>query len=104
MACIPDTQQLAYYDSFGVPAPADIKVALKDMFDKIAPRTLLKFKENLIQEQSVDTDNCGWFCIQFSLDMFHGRKFTEATPYNKVLASERNIEQFKKRFKPFSWL
>lgn len=93
-----------YYDSFGMPAPPDIAKNLKKVVDITKPTTLMKFKENKIKSQSVTSDNCGWFCMKFISDMLSGKPFIECTGFSNVIKGEKEIEQFKKKFRPFGFI
>lgn len=52
----------------------------------------LKFKYNKQRQQSVTSNNCGWFCIRFLLMRYQNIPFKEATNYKWIKENEDNIE------------
>lgn len=91
---------LEYFDPFGYP-PSDIFITnIKSILNQWTNEPL-QFKINRIKAQSVKTDTCGWHSIKFLIDRYHGKSFREISKYNKligVLKSEKQINQFKKKF------
>ena len=59
----------------------------------------LKSKINRIKQQSVSSDNCGYFAMKFLMDRFNGRKFVDCIGYSDVVNSEEGIKKLKKKIK-----
>ena len=93
-----------YYDSFGEEPPASLMKDLKGLIDKINPSTYLKFKINKIKQQSVTSDNCGIFSMQFLMDRFNGKPFKECSGYSNVMESEAKANKIRKRLKSFGFI
>jgi hypothetical protein len=91
-----------YYDPFGRPPDKKMKQELKKLLDRSfsnEPRKKLQFKINMVQDQSTDSMNCGWFAIRFLLDRYNGKKFIDATGFNPH--GEKNIKIMQKYYKTF---
>lgn len=83
-----------YYDPFGEPCPEDVFNVLAKLVPKISPKDMLKFKENLVVNQSDLTNNCGYFCLRFLLHRLSGKPWTFASGF--VDLREDEIERFKR--------
>jgi hypothetical protein len=102
-------KSVEYYDSYGKPCPRDILKDLKIIVDYLKTDDLLKFKENLIKEQSATSVNCGFFATKFLIDRFKGISFDETTGFkvkekSTVRKSEKEIQQWKKQFPVFDYI
>lgn len=103
------SKSIEYYDSYADPIPNDIRHDLKSVVEKMDPNTLLKLKENKVVQQSVATNNCGFFAMRFLIDRFRGKSFSDATGYDEelkkhaVTKNEAEIERMKK-LPPFSYI
>lgn len=73
---------IEYYDSFGREPTKDFMKQIKKLIDRIEPNTYLKMKINRIQDQNVNSSNCGFFCMRWILDKATGRNFKESTRFN----------------------
>jgi len=91
-------QVLEYYDSFGDPPSDSFMKDIKNLIDKINPNVYLKFKINRIKHQSVSSENCGYFAMKFLMDRFNDKDWKDCSGYSDVLKSEKQINQFKKKF------
>jgi hypothetical protein len=96
-----EAKSVCYYDSFARNAPASLMKDLKQIVDKIDAPTFLKFKQNKVVQQSVNSSNCGWFVILWLTKMLKGESFAEATGFNDhvrhaVKQGEAAVERFKK--------
>ncbi len=96
------SNSLEFFDSFGRSIPPDVLEDCKGLLKALKPVTVLKVKENRVVHQSDNTQNCGWFCIQFLIDRIARNKtFAEATGYNDKLKidhikkDEKEIEKMK---------
>lgn len=99
-----ESKSVEFYDSFADPAPKSLLKDLKKIVDAMKPDTYFKFKENRIKQQSVNTANCGWFCIRFLIDRSRGKPFPEASGFSEVVKNEKNIEKFKSKFPEFNYI
>lgn len=99
-----ESKSVEFYDSFADPAPKSLLKDLKKIVDAMKPDTYFKFKENRIKQQSVNTANCGWFCIRFLIDRSRGKPFPEASGFSEVAKNEKNIEKFKSKFPEFNYI
>jgi hypothetical protein len=102
-------KSVEYYDSYGKSCPSDILKDLKIIVDHLKEDNLLKFKENLVKEQSVNSVNCGFFATKFLIDRFRGISFDETTGFklkdkSTVRKSEKEIQQWKKQFPVFDYI
>ncbi|DAC81604.1 TPA_asm: adenain+ [Physarum slime mold MELD virus] len=88
----PDT--IEYYDPLGLkPTPlmySELKRALAFGTGK------KQFKINHMQDQNIHSNNCGWFAMKFLNDRARGRKWIEATGFNKL--GEKEIENYKQKY------
>jgi len=92
-------QVLEYYDSFAEEPPENFMHEIKKLIDKIHPKDYLKFKINRIKEQSVTSDNCGFFAMKFIMNRLNDKPWKDCTGYSDVINSEKKIEQFKNKIK-----
>jgi len=78
---------------------------IKTLINKIRPDTYLKFKVNHIKEQSVKSDNCGWFSCRFLMNRFEGYPFKDVTHFSEVGKNENEIKEFKHKIqKKFGYI
>jgi hypothetical protein len=74
---------------------------MKDLFklvDCFRDNIMYKVKVNMIRDQSEKTENCGYFAVNFLINRFKGKKFKNATLFDKVDKSgdgEKDIQKFK---------
>lgn len=87
-----------YYDSFAKSAPKKILKGIKKLIDKMKIDSYLKFKENKVIDQSVNTDTCGFHAAGFIIDRMDGLKFKECTKFNNIAEGERKAYKLRKRF------
>lgn len=98
------SNSIEYFDSYGRDIPNDIMKALYPIIKKISPDGYLKLKVNKIVQQSVNSNNCGFFSMQNLIDRFRGKPFKDITGYSEVAKNEKNIDNLKKKYPPFSIL
>jgi len=91
---------IEYYDSFGREPSKDFMKQIKKLIDRIEPNTYLKMKINRIQDQNVNTSNCGFFCMRWILDKATGKNFKESTRFNPN--GEKEISLWKNKM--FSYI
>lgn len=94
------THTIEYFNSFGKPMPELLQKEIKGLVAHLKPTTYLKLKENKIVEQG-DTNNCGYFAMNFLINRFRGKPFKDVTGYSEIEKSEKNIEKLKQTYKPF---
>lgn len=80
---------LEYYDPFGQPCPDDIFEGLSKLPGEY------RFKENLVKNQSVTSQNCGRHCLKFLQDRLSGASFKEATGFVQQDNSREREKMFK---------
>lgn len=96
----PDT--LEYYD------PLYNKKIRKGFLTKIKKVLLrngitkpLKLKENLVRDQRINSDSCGYYSMKFLLDRHKGKSFSVASGYKGIDKAEKAIGLFRKKFNKF---
>ena len=103
------SNSIEFFDSFGSPMPPDIREDIKLILKIMKPHTILKLKENQVVHQKDSSSNCGYFAMNFLIDRFRNRSFSEATGYddrvklNHAKHDEAEIEKMK-QMKPFSYI
>ena len=70
---------------------------IKKVIDRMHPDFYFKFKTNMVKQQANNTDDCGFFCCKFLLDMFRGKPFRQASGFDDChIGGQKMIEKFKK--------
>jgi hypothetical protein len=98
----PDAHSVMYFDPFGEDLPANMQKSLDSLAEKIDPDTLPKLKVNRVQHQNQSTDNCGYFGMNFCLDILaRNKSFADASGFKDKIEDksgkyEKEIEQLKK--------
>ena len=87
-------KEIDFYDSYGDAPDGTILRGLKWLAEKLNNNGYLKFKVNRVVKQG-DTNNCGFFCMQFLIDRLNGKHFTNASGFDDHLKGEKDIEKFK---------
>jgi hypothetical protein len=93
---------VCWYDPFATLMPEDIKKDIKVLLDDIDPYIFFKLKENNVVHQKANTDNCGFHCMNFLMNMFEGKTYKQATGYDDLVKysqanqREEEIERLKK--------
>lgn len=96
------TNSVEYYDPLADKIPPEWQDDLKAFIREMGVTTYLKFRENLITDQSNTSNNCGPFCIHFLQSRLQGNTFAKATGWDK--AGEKNIEIWKQLPKQQMWI
>ena len=79
-----DKYDVCYYDSFGREPDSDIRANMKKMSDSQNCPHMRKFKYNTIDNQDVNSSDCGWMCIKFITNMLNGKSFKSATHFDET--------------------
>ena len=96
---------LEYYDPFGNdPDNKKLIDKFKKLFEKLNIDAYVKVKINKIKQQSISSNNCGWFCIKFLLERLNGISFKDATKYKKISKNEDNITEIKKHYNKYGFI
>lgn len=91
-------QSVEFFDSYAEPPSKRFMTDIKKIIDKMDPDNYLKFKENKVIQQSVNSNNCGFFCMKFLIDRMEGKPFKECTGFSQVAKGEKEIKKFKKKY------
>jgi hypothetical protein len=74
-------KSIMYYDPFGdQPSPLFMK-DIKTYIDKLKLPYMLKMKINNVKNQDINSDNCGFHCINFLQKIRKGETFKQATGF-----------------------
>ena len=100
------SHSVEYYNPLGSGSVDKVPKAfiknIKPVLQKLQTNGYLKFKENMIPDQSASSSNCGQFSIKFLIDRLRGRTFSEASGWNKL--GEKKIEEWKKKLPAFRYI
>jgi hypothetical protein len=98
-------KNIEYDDSFGEAPPSKLMKQLTKLVKRWEPIKLMQFKINTLKRQRNNSNNCGYFAIQFLKDRYKGKTFKKSTGFKILedsIRGERNIKKFKKSLKPFN--
>jgi hypothetical protein len=70
-----------YFDPLADPPSKEFVRDIKAYLESMHVPVLFKFKVNKIKWQSDTSDHCGWFCIQWLDNRFHGIPFADSTHF-----------------------
>ena len=87
---------IEFYDSFADPIDPKMQADLKGIAERLDAKTYLKLKENRIKQQNDNSDNCGYFCMNFITSRMRGKGFPEASGFDESVQGESDINKFKK--------
>jgi hypothetical protein len=90
------SNSIEFYDSFADPIDEKMQADLKGIAEGLDAKTYLKLKENRIKQQNDNSDNCGYFCMNFITSRMRGKPFTEASGFDESVKGESDIHKFKK--------
>ena len=94
-----DKKTIEYYDSLADPMPANLFKDIQPILKKIEGKdTAYTFKYNLIRDQHVTTDTCGYFCVVFLRDRMNGISFKVASGFDKM--GEKRVGEVLKNMHP----
>lgn len=95
------SKSIEFFDSFASdPTPHQMQ-QIKKIVQRLNSDTYLKLKINKVKRQSVNSANCGYHAMQFLINRYRGKTFSDATGYDDKVKSavaegEKGIERFKK--------
>ena len=87
-----------YYDSYARAPSKQLLKEIKQLIDKMNINSYLKFKENKVVDQALNSDTCGFHASGFLIDRYDGIKFPECTKFNNIEKGERKAYKLKHRF------
>ena len=88
---------IEFYDSFADPIDSKMQADLKGVAERLDAKTYLKLKENRVKQQNDNSDNCGYFCMNFITSRMRGKGFPEASGFDESVKGEADIHRFKKQ-------
>ena len=89
---------IEYYDPFGDLPPKSLMLAIYILSRNVFGDEKAEIKISRIKQQSVASDNCGFFCIHFLKDRSDNIPFRVTTGFKNIENNEKNINKFKKNF------
>ena len=93
------TNEVIYFDSFGVDhIPKEINKFI-DNSDTIKPSSLERIKSNIFRIQAYDSIMCGYFCIEFINYILKGKTLLEYTNLFSPNDFKKNDRIIKRIFK-----
>jgi len=98
---------LEYYDPFGEEPPKKFLKVILPKLKMWMPNNLFQFKINRIKFQRNNSNNCGYFAMQFLTNRYKGIPFKEVTGFTKFdqsLRGEKIIKEFKRKCKQFGFI
>jgi hypothetical protein len=101
----PDPYTIMYFDPFADPVIPEIQKGLKLVAEKVAPHTMMKFKENHVKHQKEAATTCGWHAMHFINEiLMRGKSFAEASGFKDMIDDksgkyEKQIEEIKSKQK-----
>ncbi len=93
----PDASVEVYDSLVSIPNEKFIKDLFK-VVDAFKDDVMYKLKINTVRDQSEQSSNCGYFAVNFLINRFNGKKFKNASLFDKVDKSgegEKDIKKFK---------
>lgn len=88
---------IEYFDPLGDPPTKKFLTDIKKYVESLKVPTMLKLKVNKVKWQDDKTNSCGWFCIQFLDNRFHGIPFLNSSRF--VDMSKDGEQSLKNEFK-----
>lgn len=104
VACYINGDSLEYYDPLGDAPDKQFMIDIKKKIEDMNLPVLLKFKVNAVKDQNGNSKHCGYHCIRFLDDRFHGIPYAMTTRYDvnrdgKLDASDDREKSLKEEFK-----
>jgi D-lyxose ketol-isomerase len=76
----------------------------KKLILKFEINVFIKIKINNIQQQDINSSNCGWFSMYFLIMRFNNYTFKYITKFNDVKEDEKHIELLKDKYDKFGFI
>jgi len=96
---------LEYFDPFANdPENNKLISKFKKLFEKMGIDAYVKVKINQIKQQSINSSNCGWFCLRFLLERTHAIPWKISTKYKKISKNEKDISEIKKHYNKYGFI
>lgn len=96
------------YNPFGDVMNDKVKNIIINEFKKLILRfeinVFIKIKINNIQQQDINSSNCGWFSMYFLIMRFNNYTFKYITKFNDVKEDEKHIELLKDKYDKFGFI
>ena len=86
--------EICYYDSLTSDPSEECLRGLKALMKRMDDPLYYVLKINKVKYQSNTTATCGAFALKFLDDMYHGKKFKEATGYDDHVNGEKDIKRY----------
>ena len=90
--------EICYYDSLTSDPSEECLRGLKALMKRMDDPLYYVLKINKVKYQSNTTATCGAFALKFLDDMYHGKKFKEATGYDDHVNGEKDIKRYISRW------
>jgi hypothetical protein len=88
---------IEYFDPLADPPSKKFLTDIKKYVESLKVPTMMKLKVNKVKWQHDKTESCGWFCIQFLDNRFHGIPFLNSSRF--VDKSEIGEKALKEEFR-----
>ena len=95
---------LEYYDPFGEPPRQIIIDLFKKLILSFNINVFIKIKINKIQQQNINSSNCGWFTMYFLIMRYNNYTFKYITKFKDIDKQEDNIEELKDKYDKFGFI
>ena len=101
-----DNYEILHYDPFGYKYTQKIERLLTKLCTEMNIEYYCKIKYNKVQNQDINTQNCGWFAIRFLLLIYNDFNFKDATEYKNynIKQNEQDIERLKNNYVEFGYI
>ncbi len=86
--------EICYYDSLTSDPSDECLRGLKALMKRMDDPLYYGLKINKVKYQSNTKATCGAFALKFLDDMYHGKKFKEATGYDDHVNGEKDIKRY----------
>ena len=101
-----ENYEILHYDPFGYKYTQKIERLLTKLCTEMNIEYYCKIKYNKVQNQDINTQNCGWFAIRFLLLIYNDFNFKDATEYKhyNIKQNEEDVERIKNNYIEFGFI
>ncbi len=92
------TKEINWYNSFGIPAPAQFKKFFHRLWEKYELPFEMVWKDNYIKMQADKSNNCGLFACDFIEKRTWGHDFKTATNFKDIGENEQRMARARINF------